>query len=158
MDRFTWGIVIGVVALVSVGIGAVVVTRGSDKPPDVSTPGGVALAFEQALDRGDADAAWNLLAPSAQAMTTRDAFVQRATNFQSVRGGRQRVAVETAVVDGDTARVEVVRVFPESAGLFNFGSGYAFRGTTRLARADSAWRVTVPSEPYLLPDEARYPP
>ncbi len=156
MDRFTWGIVVGVVALVAVGIGAVAVTRGREAPPDLATPSGVALAFELAVDRGDVDTAWNMLAPSVQARTSRDYFLQHATNFQNLRGERQRIAVENAQVEGDTARVDVVRVAPETGGLFNFG-GYGFRATTRLARVDGAWRVTIPSYPYLLPDEARFP-
>lgn len=152
MDRFTWGIVIGVVALVAVGIGAVVATRDRQAPPDLTTPGGVALAFELALDRGDADTAWALLSPATQANTTRDRFIQRATNARGPQPGRQRIAIDAVQVDGDTARVDVVRVFPESANLFNFGSGYSIRSTARLALVDGAWRITVPSEPYLLPD------
>ena len=71
MTRFTWAIVIGVLALVGVALVLAFATPRAVAPPDLSTPEGVTLAFALALQAGDLDQAWALLAPAAQAQTTR---------------------------------------------------------------------------------------
>src|SRR5690348_9382385 len=75
MDRLTWPIVGGVLALVAAGLIAAAVTRDHTPPPDMSTPSGVVVAYASAEQRGDGSAAWNLLARSAQARGDRDHFI-----------------------------------------------------------------------------------
>ncbi len=152
MDRFTVGIVAGVLLLVVAAIGAAFVVRGRDTPPDLTTPSGVTLAFSEALRQGDAEAAWNLLAPSAQASTKRETFLVRAGTMRSSSNDRTRLLVEDEKIEGDTATVELARVYRGDGGFFSLGESYSTRSTVRLQRVDGSWRITVPAEPFLLLD------
>ena len=150
MTRFTWGIVIGVLALVAVALALAFAAPTRTQPPDLTTPEGVTLAFALALQQGDADQAWNLLAPSAQAQTTKDRFATRAAG---VRGSyeRARLTVDDATIDGDTARTNLVRSYASTGGLFGLGnSSYSNTSTTRLARDNGQWRITTPPDPFLV--------
>ncbi|MBI4492557.1 MAG: hypothetical protein HY690_07165 [Chloroflexi bacterium] len=144
MDRFTAGIVAGVLALVLLGLAVVVFGRGRSTSPDLSTPAGVALSFEDAVQRGDGEQAWELLAATARTSTTRDQFIQRVRRVDQ----RTRLVVNDERVDDDTARVELALLHPSTGGLFG-DTGYG-RVVVYLAREDGAWRVTTPGEPYLL--------
>ncbi len=147
MDRFTWGIVVGAVLLVAVGLASVTLARRPVAPPDFSTPEGVVRAYVTALDSQHPEQAWDLLTTGARAGITRDEFIRRAT----IEGGPRyaRVAVESAVVEGDTARVELARTFAGSGGLVG-SADYTQRTTVRLERESGAWRISVPPDPYLL--------
>ncbi len=153
MDRFTWGIVVGVLALVAVGVGAAVFLRGQGASPDLTSPSGVVLAYAQDLQRGDPEAAWDLLATSAQATTTRDRFLRRATGLR-MSEERVRLATENEQVEGDTARVDLVRIYPAEGGPFSFGSSPPpMRSSVRVVRQDGAWRISAPPDPYLIGDK-----
>ena len=145
MDRFTLAIVVGVVLLVAAGIGAATVVGRNAAPPDLSTPAGVALAYALAEQRGDAQAAWGLLASSTQARADRDRFLAHAGSYQH---GDEYLSTEEKRIDGDEATVVLVRTQPRS-GIFA-GSGSSYRQTFRLAREPAGWRVTVPPDDYLL--------
>ena len=150
MTRFTWAIVIGVLALVGVALVLAFATPRAVAPPDLSTPEGVTLAFALALQAGDLDQAWALLAPAAQAQTTKDRFISRA---EGIRGTyqRARLSVQNTRVDGDTARTDLIRTSPSSGGLFGLGdSSYSNQNTVRLARENGQWRITAPPDPFLL--------
>ena len=150
MTRFTWGIVVGVLALVALSVGVAAVANSRQTPPDLSTPEGVVLAYALALQSGDIDRAWDLLAESARAQTTREAFISRASGL---RGGyeRARLAVENVQVEGDVARVELVRRYEGADGpLGVFGGAYTNRNTVRLARESSEWRIVTPPDPFVL--------
>jgi hypothetical protein len=151
MDRFTWGIVVGVLALVVAGIAAATLVRGREVPPDTSTPSGVVLAFEQALQDGDAERAWDLLASTTQAAVGRNRFLQRASGSARGSGSNQvRLIVENERVTGDSAVVDLVRTY-RSSGLFDFGGGDSPpRYVVRLVRENGAWRITVPADSYLV--------
>jgi hypothetical protein len=146
MDRFTSSIVAGVLLLVAVGLGATVVLRDRQQPPDLSQPGGVVLAYALAEQRGDQAAAWDLLAPSAQARTTRDRFIARAGSDGT---NRAFLSTEDIATEGDSARVALLRTYPASGGLFGTSS-YTDRSTVVLERQPSGWRITIPSDDYLL--------
>jgi hypothetical protein len=147
MDRFTWAIVVGVLALVAGGVVVAAVMRGREAPPDLSTPTGVVLAYAIAEQRGDPQTAWDLLATSVQARSDRDRFLARAANSSSTRA---YLTSEDEHIEGDAASVVLVQTYPGSDGLFG-GGGYSNRNTVRLVREASGWRISVPPDDYLLP-------
>ena len=149
MDRFTWAIVGGVLGLVVVGVVAASLVRGREAPPDLNTPSGVVLAYALAEERGDGQAAWDLLAPSTQARADRDRFLAR---FGEHNASREFLSTESETITGDGASVVLVRTYTSSGGLFDSGS-YANRDTVRLARESAGWRITVPPDDYPLLDK-----
>jgi hypothetical protein len=144
MDRFTYALAAGVLALVVGGLATAIVARGWSAPPDLSTPGGVVLAYAAAEQRGDALAAWNLLDPSVQARSDSDAFLA-----QPPYNDRAYLSIEDERIEADGATVVLVRTYPGSGGLFGGGS-YPGRSTVRLAHTDAGWRITVPDDSYRL--------
>ena len=150
MTRFTWAIVIGVLALVIVSIVLAATLDRTGAPPDPSTPEGVALAYALAVQRGDPEDAWELLASSVKSQTTRDRFLVRASDLRGTYE-RARLSFENVRVEGDTARLELVRTYPASGGLLGVGSGsYSNRNTVRLVREEGDWRISAPPEPFIL--------
>jgi len=148
MDRSTLAVVGGVVGLVLAGLVAAAIVRGHAAQPDLSTPSGVVLAYAYAAERGDGQAAWDLLAAPVQARSNRDQFLARVGNRGS---DREYVTTEDERIDADGASVVLVRTYPGSGSLFA-GSGYSNRNTVRLAQETAGWRITVPPDPYVLVD------
>jgi hypothetical protein len=148
MDRFTWAMVGGVVALVAAGLIAATALRTPAAPPDITTPNGLAMAYALAEQRGDAQAAWDLLAASAQARGDHDRFLARAGNKGT---DHEYLSTEDERVDSDGASASVVLVhtYPGSGGIFGNAS-YTRRDTVRLAKEANGWRITVPPDDYLL--------
>lgn len=146
MDRFTIAVVGGVIGLVVAGLVAAAMLRGHAPQPDLSTPSGIVLAYGLAEQRGDGQAAWELLATSVQTRNSRDQFLVR---FRGHGSGPEYLSTEDERVDADGASVVMVRTYPGSGGLFG-GSSYTNRNTVRLAREASGWRITVPPDPYVL--------
>jgi hypothetical protein len=150
VDRFTWGIVAGVLALVVVGIATAALVREREATFDLSTPSGVVLAFERALHDGDAERAWELLATSTQNTVGRERFLQRAQDLVNVRGNQAvRHTVEDERVTDETATVDLVRTY-RSTGLLDFDGGSSARFTVRLVREIGAWRIAAPAEGFLV--------
>ena len=145
MDRFTWIVTGGVIGLVVVGLAAAALLRGHETPPDLHTPAGVVLAYALAEERGDAQAAWDLLAGSAQARTDHDRFLARAARS----GDSDYLTTEDERTDATGASVVLVRTSAGSGGLFGSRS-YANRTTVRLVRQDANWRISVPPDDYLF--------
>jgi hypothetical protein len=146
MDRFTYALAAGVLALIVGALATAVVVRGRSSPPDLSTPAGVVLAYATAEQRGDALAAWNLLDPAVQARSDREAFLARAAD-----GDQAYLTVEDERIDADGATVVLVRTSPSGGGIFSGGGGgYASRNTVRLARQGADWRITAPPDSYRL--------
>ena len=148
MTRFTWAIVAGVLVLVVGSLGLVVFLQSRQQPPDLSTPEGVTLAYAAALQSGDLDTAWGLLAESARAQTSRERFAARAGGARG--GDRARLSVEDVHVDGDAARVALVRTYASSGGFLFESSSGSSRATVRLVREPAGWRISTPPEPFLL--------
>jgi hypothetical protein len=148
MDRFTWAVVGGVLGLVVVGVVAASIVRGRETPPDLNTPSGVVLAYALAEQRGDGQAAWDLLAPSVQARADRERFLAR---FGERGSDRAFLSTESETTTGDTASVALVRTYPSSGGIFG-STSYSNRNTVRLVREPEGWRITVPPDDYLLVD------
>jgi hypothetical protein len=146
MDRFTWGVVVGAVLLVIVGLASVTLLQRTAPPPDLSRPEGVVRAYVVAMEEGRPEVAWDLLAAPARADVTRDEFIRRATTFR--RGQASRLAIEQVAVEGSTARIELARTFG-GGGLFG-PSSYTERSTVRLEREGGSWRITVPPDAHLI--------
>lgn len=146
MDRFTLGVVGGVLALVVAGLVAAAILRGHSPPPDLSTPSGVVLAYALAEQQRDGQAAWDLLASSVQARNNRDEFLVR---FGNIGHDREYLTTEDERIDADGASVVLVRTNPPSGGLFGSSSS-SYRTTVRLVREVDGWRITVPPDPYVL--------
>jgi hypothetical protein len=150
MSRFTWAIVAGVLALVVLSVGLAVALPRTQPEPDMGTPEGVALAYALAMQRGEPEDAWDLLAESARSQTTRDSFIARAGDVASSYE-RARLSVEDPRVTGDTARVQLVRTYPSSSGPFGLGGGsFSNRNTVTLIQASGGWRISTPPEAFLL--------
>jgi hypothetical protein len=148
IDRLTLGVVVGVLLLVAIGIGVAALANRAQPAPDLSTPDGVTLAYELDIQRGEADAAWNLLTTEAQAGTTRQEFLARAAGLRS--GQDTQLSVENVRVDGNTAHLDVVRVV-STPGFLGFGAGrYTSRSPVTLQRENDVWRISVPADAYVV--------
>ena len=148
VDRFTIAIGGGVLVLVAVGLTVAAVQRGQAPPPDLSAPRGVVLAYAQAEQRGDGDAAWGLLAASAQARADHDRFVARVS--QNGPGNDQTyLTIEDEQITGDMASVVLARTSGGSGSIFGSNS-YTARTTVRLTREPAGWRITFPPDDYNL--------
>ncbi len=148
MDRFTLAVVGGVLALVAAGlIAAASLRTQTGGPPDLTTPRGVALAYALAEQRGDPQAAWDLLATSTQQRGDRERFLARASSSEP--DNNTFISAEDERLDGDGASVVLVRTYAGTGGIFGRTS-YTNRTTVRLTRESDNWRITVPPDDYLL--------
>jgi hypothetical protein len=146
MDRFTIGVVSGALALVAAALIAAVVVRGTTRPPDLTTPSGVVLAYALAEQRGDPQTAWELLTSSAQARGDHDRFLAQAG-----RGGgdREYLSTEDEQIDARGASVVLVRTYASGGGIFGSYNS-TNRSTVRLVREEDNWRISVPPDDYVL--------
>ena len=152
MDRWTWGLVAGVIAICAIALGVAALGRVNQAPPDLSTPQGVATAYILAIQNHEPDAAWDLLAsPQAAAgpfpgprgeSLTREAFRQQVLN--QPRPTNRRLRMIGSTISGDTAKVEIEISFDSRP--FFFGGSPGGNGQTRtfeLKRQDATWRITA---------------
>jgi hypothetical protein len=151
MNRFTWFVVGGVVALVVTGLASAAILRGHQAVPDPSTPSGVVLTYALAEQRRDPQTAWDLLATSTQARGDRDRFLAQAGSSGS---DREYLTTEDERITADGASVVLVRTYPGSGGMFG-NSSSSSRNTFRLVRQGGEWRITVPSDNYLFTEKPR---
>jgi hypothetical protein len=146
MDKFTVGVVGGVLALVAAALIAAVVIRRDTPPPDLTTPGGVVLAYALAEQRGDAQSAWDLLASPAQARGDHDRFLALAGRGD---GDREYLSIEDQQIDATGAGVVLVRTYATGGGIFGSNNS-STRATVRLVNDNGRWRISVPPDDYLL--------
>jgi hypothetical protein len=151
LDRLTLAIAAGAVVLVLVGIVVVMVKQRQEAPPDLATPSGVALAYVQALQKGEPERAWDLLAPAVQRQTSREQFLLNASQRGS-RESQAHVSVENLRLTDPTAHMDVVWTFPPSVGFFgiNDGSSYTQRDAVTAELEPDGWRLLVPPQSYLV--------
>ena len=149
MDRLTWAVVGGVLALVVGGLVAATLVRSRERLPDPTTAAGVVLAYAAAEQQGDGQTAWDLLAPSAQARGDRERFLVQVSNSATDSTRRPYLTTEDERLEGDSASVVLVKTYPASGGLIG-SSSYSNRSTVRLTRAGPTWRITVPPDDYAL--------
>jgi hypothetical protein len=148
-DQLTWAVVVGTLILVVAGIVTAVLADRMAPAPDLTTPTGVTLAYELAIQQGEGDRAWSLLSSSAQASTTRQEFLARAASA-SGWSTNARLSVEDVRVEGTVAHLDLVRTFPTD-GPFGLGTGAATsRNPVTLDQEDGVWRITVPPEPWVI--------
>jgi hypothetical protein len=145
VDRFTWGLAAGAVLLVVAAVLAVTLVQSRQDAPDLSRPEGVVTAYLNALRTRHPEVAWDLLSTSAQAGTTRESFIDRATTFRP--DSQERVTVDRVDLQGDTAYVTIGRT---SGGGGIFSAPYTSETTVRLVREDGRWRIAVPPDVYLI--------
>ena len=154
MDRFTWGVVGGVVVLSLLAVFSVLFVRQNQAPPDISTPEGVVAAYVGHIQNKRADEAWKLLAPEAVAGMNRGSPGSPMTQDQfrqQVDSGRygprdRRIRIVAGRISGDTAQVDLeiafgTRDFPP------FGGGFTRDLAMSLKRSDSSWLITSTPTP-----------
>ena len=150
VDRFLLGIVVGSIALVLVGIAAVVFV-GRPRPaqpfaPD--SPAGVVQAYVEAIRAGDRDRALELMSRSARAEFQRDTTRQRFPTPSGSEDSGRRIVIEPISESGDAAELKVtISRFATRSDPFSSGT-YHRDMTVRLVREDGAWRINQPAEPY----------
>lgn len=149
-DRFLIGIVVGSIALVLLGIAAVVFV-GRPRPAetfDPSSPAGVVQAYVEAVRVGDRDRAYDLLSRSAQIDVRRDTYRERFPSPSGSGDTSTRIVIEPVSETGDDAEVKVtISRFATRSDPFSSGT-YHRDVTVRLVREDGAWRINQPAEPY----------
>ena len=145
LDRWTLGILIGVLVLV---VAAIVVVVGPVRTAtgDESTPRGVVVIYLQAVRSGNPERAYEYLTTPVKNRVTLASFTQQ-TNFNT---SRQRVEVGEATITGDTARVQVS--YGDSDVLWGGGS---YTRTAVLMLENGRWRISVPTEPFLPQEPIR---
>jgi hypothetical protein len=149
-DRFLLGIVVGAVALIVVGVGAVFVTSrtAAPRPVDPDSPVGVVQAYVDALRAGDLDRAYGYLSRTAQASVPLDEYRRRFHLPYVPDISERRVLIEPATIGADTATVKVtISRFTARADPFSANT-YHQDATVDLVREDGAWRISRPTEPY----------
>jgi hypothetical protein len=149
-DRFLIGIVVGAVALIVVGIAAVVlVGRGPAAPPaDLGSPVGVVQAYVEAVRAGDLDRAYSFLSRSEQAAVSLSEYRRRFSTTARPTNTESRVLIEPVTVGSDTAEVKVtISRFSARADPFSTGTSHQ-EVNVRLVKQDGTWRVDQPIGPY----------
>jgi hypothetical protein len=150
-DKFLIAIVVGVVVLVAAALAVALVQRDrtpSYEPDD--TPQGVAYDYLLALQLGEVERAHGYLSPTLPGYPADAKELARNTNELRWELSPERdasLAVESADVEGDLARVVIRETVFYRGGLF--GSGGLFSPgqdtttfTMTLAREDGAWKIT----------------
>jgi hypothetical protein len=146
-DRFLVGIVLGAVALIAIGILAVLLA-GRQAPSgavDPSSPVGVVQAYVEAVRAGDTERARSYLSQSAREQVDKANFPKP---YLPPSPPERRVLIEPGEVTGDRARVKVtVSTFTARSEPFST-STYHQDVDVRLVRENGQWRIATPVEPF----------
>jgi hypothetical protein len=150
VDRFTWGVVIGVLALAIVAFTMVVLNRVTEAPPDLTTAEGTVHAFIAAVRDRRADDAWELLAgpealdrstyPNGPRKTETD--FQREVNSMH-RPSNRRVRIAEVRQNEGTATVDVEIVSTSNGPFFLGGGSHTRRVAFSLRQVQGQWRITA---------------
>jgi hypothetical protein len=148
VDRFTWGVVVGVVSLCLAALVSILVVRSGQAPPDLSTPDGTATAYIVAIQDNQPDAAWELLSgPEALSSTfrapgsnaTRDSFRNDVNNAS--RPGNRRIRILSTSGTGETAQVQVEVTNVASGPGVLFGGSSSHTTNFSLVHQGGTWRI-----------------
>jgi hypothetical protein len=150
MDRFTWGVVLAVLALACGAFGMVVMSRATEPPPDLATPDGTVRAYIAAIQDRRADEAWALLdgpeairptyARDSQRLT--DAEFRREVN-NTHRPSNRRIRIAEVRPSGPTANVDIEIVTGSNGSFFFDGGSHSRRVAFTLKQAGGGWRITA---------------
>jgi hypothetical protein len=150
LDRFTWGVIAGVLALSAVAVATTMLVRQDLAPPDLGTPEGVVTAYVLAIQDRRADDAWALLdSPAAAGLSrfpgaehaTQDTFRQQVNS--TPRQGNRRVRIVDTRLTGESASVEV-EIVTLNGGPALFGSSSYTRSLSfSLRQHEGSWRITA---------------
>lgn len=136
----------GVAILTILGFGATLLTSLSQPAADASTPGGVVTTYVRAIQAGDADRAWALLAPNAGQPTPLLVANQEQFRLQLKSSGQStspQVRIISVSQSADTATVQL-EVSRPSGDLEKSAS--TDQVAVSLTRQAEGWRIT--SDPF----------
>ncbi|MCC7106673.1 MAG: hypothetical protein IT307_16165 [Chloroflexi bacterium] len=138
LDRFTLTVAIAAVAIVALGIVAVLARPRAEQPMDDSRPAGVVYNYYLALTRDDPKTAYAYLSADAQARRSYDSF---ASNYPTrpLSSDRPTIRIDDERIEGETARV-TIRLTRSGGGLFA-PSDYTYTRTIVLRRESGAWKL-----------------
>jgi hypothetical protein len=150
-DRSSGLVLAGVGILAIVGIGATLLTRTGQPAADPSTPSGVVTTYVRAIQSGDADRAWALLAPGAGQTTpegpghmfSQDSFRQQVQSSRQPTTPRVRILSVSQSADTASVQLEV-----------SHASGNPLTGASTqqvalsLTRQAGGWRITADPMPW----------
>lgn len=146
IDRSSWLVLAGVGILTILGFGATLLAWSSRPTADASTASGVVTTYVRAIQAGDADRAWALLAP----MAGQPAPVVVATQTQfrlQLRSSRQPTSpgVRILSVSQSAATATVQLEVRRPSGDLLTGASTE-QVAVSLARQADGWRIT--SDPF----------
>lgn len=133
-------LIIAIAAVLVVGTLVLALTRGDEAPAvyPADSPERTVQDYLAALDRGDLDAAYALLAAPYRAEVSRGTFAQR-TGFRS---NDARIIVATSGIDGDHATITLrLRRFVVDGPTAN---EYEREMRVTLVREAAGWRLERP--------------
>lgn len=148
-DRFLIGIVVGAVALIVIGIAAVVLLgRSAPPPPDPGSPVGVVQAYIEAVRSGEQEAARALLSQSARQQLDRNREV--FPRYPGAPSVERRVLIQPVSQSADRAEVKVtITTFSARSDPFS-SSTYSREIQVFLVREGADWRINQPIEPFVF--------
>lgn len=117
-------------------IGTLMISCGSDK----SSPSKAALAFTENIEKGNYDAAFNLLQGAEEATAEEKekiiAFFKESSKEMEKKGGisEKEILSETISEDGKTATVEM---------KVTYGDGTSDESDNKLINTDDGWKLKM---------------
>ena len=146
IDRFTWGIILGVLLLIAAAVITVTVTGGrgwqTDDYLNEDTPEAVVHDAFLAFIRNDPDVAVSHYSQKALADDgTRAPFIERFNYYDSSRQS-QRLRILNVDINDDKDKAYVTLAVDRfrPGGLFDSGTSSS-RRTAPLVREDGAWKI-----------------
>lgn len=145
IDRFTWGVILGVLVLVSAAIITVAVSGGrgwqSEAYLNEDTPEAVVHDAFLAFVRNEPDVAISHYSREALDEDKNPPFRERFNHYDFNRPARRLRILDVDISeDGDNAYVTLAIDNFYQGGLFDSGTS-TYRRTIPLVREDGAWKI-----------------
>ncbi len=145
IDRFTWGIILGVLLLIAGAVITVVTTGGrgwqSDDYLNEDTPGAVVHDAFLAFIRNEPDVAMSHYSKKVLDDDKNPPFRERFSYYDSGRPARRLRILDVDInEDEDKAYVSLAIDNFYQGGLFDSGTS-TYRRTVPLVREDGAWKI-----------------
>ena len=145
IDRFTWGIILGVLLLIAGAVITVVATGGrgwqSDDYLNEDTPGAVVHDAFLAFIRNEPDVAMSHYSKKVLDDDKNPPFRERFSYYDSGRPARRLRILDVDInEDEDKAYVSLAIDNFDQGGLFDSGTS-TDRRTVPLVREDGAWKI-----------------